>query len=43
VSNIVDASLPTAIAARRKPEPGKVVEEEVEAEMKALEDPDAPE
>lgn len=41
VSDIVEASLPTGITSRRKPEPGKLVEQEVDAELKALEEADA--
>jgi hypothetical protein len=41
VSDIVEASLPAGITSRRKPEPGKVVEQEVDAELAALEEADA--
>lgn len=43
MSDLVEASLPSGITSMRKPGPGKIVEEEVEAELKALEETDASE
>jgi DNA-binding TFAR19-related protein (PDSD5 family) len=43
VSDIVEASLPAGITSLRKPGPGKIVEQEVDAELKALEETDPPE
>lgn len=38
MSDIVEATLPPGLTTRRKPEPGKLVEQEVEAELQALEE-----
>jgi ParB-like chromosome segregation protein Spo0J len=43
VSDIVDASLPAGISSLRGPAPGKLIDADVDAELKALEETDASE